>query len=249
MLYNLFDGSTVNIGIAYVAGLITFFASCLLPLVPTYLAYLSGIGFSEAHQQRHRSQITRAALSFVTGFVTTFVLLGVLLNQFAALVTRYEPLIEKVAGFFFIMLGLFVLGIFKSTRLSTEHRFHPTKLFKKHLLVHAFIFGVAFGFGWSPCIGPVLAVILFWSAQQDTFWKGLSLLITYGIGLGTPFLLTAMAFEKVVPLLERSKKITRVLTILSGLVIIVAGLLLFFGEFERLSFYLLQLFNLDALSV
>jgi cytochrome c-type biogenesis protein len=244
----LFDGSEVNLGIAFVAGFITFFASCLLPLVPTYLAYLSGVSLSSPEAGEKRWAILRVAFFFVIGFITTFVLLGLTLNQLSAVVAPYRSIVEKIAGLLFVGLGLFMLGVFKHEFFLKERRLDIQGAFSKHRHLHALVTGVVFGFGWTPCIGPVLAVILFWSAQQASMFTGTMLLVTYGIGLGIPFLLVAVGFEQFVPLLKKYKKVSVYVNYISAAVIILAGVLMFTGQFQRLSLVLLQYFNLNTLA-
>lgn len=233
----LFDGSQVNIGVAFLAGVITFFASCLLPLVPTYLAYLSGVslqhveGNVDASDKRWR--VIRVAGFFVLGFIATFVVLGIALNQAAALVAPYRDGINRVAGLLFIFMGLFMMGVFRHPWFTKERRFDVHGLMSKHQHLHALLVGVAFGFGWTPCIGPVLALILFWSAHQATMWYGTLLLIVYGLGLGLPFLVVAAGFEKIIPLLRKYAKATQYVTHFAALVIILIGFLLLLGQFQK----------------
>jgi cytochrome c-type biogenesis protein len=242
----IFDGSKVNLLIAFAAGFITFFASCLLPLVPTYLAYLSGISLNSPESSTKRWYILQMASMFVLGFITTFVILGLSLQQFAGVIAPYRLGVERAAGLLFIVLGLFMLGVFKHAVFTTERRFNAQGLFTKYAPVHALLTGVAFGFGWTPCIGPVLAVILYWSAQQASVLSGAALLITYGLGLGLPFLLVAVGFEKAVPFLKKHAKVSYYTNIVSAVVIMLVGLLMVSGQFRSVSFLLLELLNLPS---
>ena len=249
MFFQFFDGSNINLVIAMMAGFITFFASCLLPLVPTYLAYLSGVTLNSEEAENKRWQIVKVATLFVIGFITTFVLLGLGLNQFAVLIARYKNLVNQLAGLLFILMGLFMWGVFKHRLFSQERKLDFQGFFTKNKSLHAVMTGIAFGLGWTPCIGPILAVILFWSAQAETTFKGVSLLISYGVGLGIPFILVALAFEKIIPLLRKYSKISKYTNYLAGGIIILAGILMFSGKFQELSLILLQVFKLDTLSV
>lgn len=249
MFQNLFDGSQVNLLVAYLAGFVTFFASCLLPLVPTYLAYLSGVSLHDQQAESKRWQIFKSAFFFVVGFSLTFIILGATLNRFALVFSPYRTMIEKVMGGFFILMGLMMLGVFKTQFFSQEKKLDLRGWFTNNRALHAIITGVAFGFGWTPCIGPVLAVILFWSSQQASLLQGIALLSAYSIGLGTPFLLVGLLFEKVMPLLKKYKKISFYINIVSGVVIILAGLLIVFDQFSTLSMFLLHKLNFNGLSV
>ncbi|MBT3249766.1 MAG: cytochrome c biogenesis protein CcdA [Candidatus Pacebacteria bacterium] len=248
MGHSIFDGSQVNFLIAFLAGITTFFASCLLPLVPTYLAYLSGITLNDEHASQKKWQVFKTGLMFVIGFIITFMILGLTANKFASVLHPYRQFIEKVAGVLFIALGFFMMGIFKNNLLSREKRFNVQGKFKKHRSLHAILTGIAFGFGWTPCIGPVLAVILFWAAQADSALKGTMLLTSYGVGLGVPFLIIALGFEKIIPWIKKHHQISRITSFISGLFILITGILLFTDQLQALSFYLLNFFNLSALS-
>lgn len=248
MLPSILDGSQVNLLIAFIAGGVTFFASCLLPLVPTYLAYLSGVALNDKQAGQKKWQIFKTGLMFVIGFIITFIVLGLLVNQFASVIAPYREVVEKIAGVLFIVLGLFMMGVFKSTFLAQEKRFDLHGKFQQHRSLHAILTGIAFGFGWTPCIGPVLAVILFWAAQAESILKGTMLLTAYGIGLGIPFLIIALGFEKIIPWIKKYGRLSQLATIAAGLIVLITGILLIKGEFQQLSLYLLKFFNLNALS-
>ncbi len=249
----MFDGSQVNLLIAFIGGVITFFASCLLPLVPTYIAYLSGIATSrtidDSHKKVFKRDIFINGLIFTIGFIFVFVLLGATTNTLGRFLGIYKPLIRKLGGFLFIIMGLFMLNIIKPHFLYQERKLRlsvsPTK-FRK---LNSFFVGLTFGFAWTPCIGPVLAVILFWAAQTETVWQGMSLLLAYGIGLGIPFLVVALFFEKISSKLVITKRLGRYLNLLAGIVILLIGALLILGKVELLSMWLLQFFNLNILAV
>ena len=245
----MFDGSEVNLIIALAAGFITFFASCLLPLVPTYLAYLSGVSLNDDQAGQQKWRVFKTGALFVLGFIITFIILGLTINKFAAVVAPYRQIVEKIAGLLFISLGLFMLGVFQNRFFSQERRFDLHGKFQQHQSLHALVTGVAFGFGWSPCIGPVLAVILFWASQAESSLKGAALLTAYGIGLGIPFLIIALGFEKIIPWLKKNAQISQWATYLSGVIVILAGILLLLGRFEEISLFLIQFVNIDALSV
>ncbi len=246
------DGSNVNLLIAFIAGFVTFFASCLLPLIPTYLAYLSGIAINGQHDQKsdiHRWQIVKVAMLFVLGFVATFTILGLALIGLQTFTNGYREVIQRLAGLFFIVLGLFMLGLFRLPWFNQDHRLKIDHAFIKHRSLHALAMGIAFGFGWTPCIGPVLAVILFWASQAASQWQGILLLITYGLGLGLPFILIAVAFEKLLPLIKKSQQFSYYLNVIAAVIIIIVGGLLLTNQFHVASGYLLKLFSISSLSV
>ncbi len=248
-MYDLFDGSSVNIFISYIAGFITFFASCLLPLVPTYLAYLSGVTLRSQADEHQKWSVVQVGMFFVLGFTTTFFILGLLLNQFSYVVAPYRDLIQKLAGILFIILGLFMFGVFKSQKFSQERRIDVHGILHNYKHLHSFLAGVAFGFGWTPCIGPVLAVILYWSANQANMWNGMLQLFFYSLGLGTPFLLVAIGFDRALPLISKYSKVSHYVTYISAGFVMIAGLLLLLGQFQALSHFLIGIFNLRRLAV
>lgn len=258
------SGQSVTFFVAYSAGVVTFFASCLLPLVPSYLAYLSGVSLQSDQATEKRWYIFRISLAFVAGFIAAFVVLGMSINQLGSPFVQWRPVIEKVAGVLFILMGLFIVGFFRTSFLIQEkkpawQRFFDTLLGKKqtsqlqtwiedHVLVHAFLVGIGFAFGWTPCIGPVLAVILYWASHANTVWHGGFLLFVYGLGLGTPFLIVGLLFEKILPILKKSQKFGQVVMKAAGIVIIISGLLLLTGKFQSTSMLLLEMLDLHLLA-
>ncbi len=240
-----FDGSDVSVLVAYLAGFATFFASCLLPLVPTYLAYITGVSINDPEAAHNHKRTFVLALLFVLGFTTSFVLLGLSLNKLAAEIAPIRALVEKLSGILFIFLGLFLLGVFKRSPLYSELRFDVHAHFRRFASIHALLMGVAFGFGWSPCIGPVLAVILFWSAQAETALSGILLLTAFGIGLGTPFILIALGWSKLLPIVKQFDHLTVWLNRFSAVFIILSGIMLLFGQFGVIGKVILELIQLN----
>lgn len=241
------DGSKVNLLIAFLGGIFTFFASCLLPLVPTYLAVLSGFAFTKTGEAtKQRWPLLRLATVFVSGFILTFITLGLLLGRFALLLGPYRLWLERLGGLVFLAMGLFLLGVGKKTWLQREWRITLSEKWLRWRIWHAFLAGLAFGFGWTPCIGPILAVILFWSARQETMFLGTSLLLAYGLGLGLPFLVVAAAFESITPWLHRAQRLSQIIKYVSAVVIILAGILMLLNQSQSLSLWLLHLLQIDA---
>lgn len=239
-----FDGTSVNLGIAFISGIITFFASCLLPLVPTYLAYISGVSLHDKEfSKNERLKIFTTALFFVLGFITTFVIIGLGLQHISTFLTSHREIIQRIAGALFILLSLVLLGIIHPTFLSQERKLPLQKFFKKYLLVHAFLTGSAFSLSWTPCVGPVLAVILYWASQAETALRGSILLVFFGLGVGLPFLFIALGFEKILPHIKKYAKFGHYLSIISAVFIFLMGVLLLIGQFQNVSSLTLRFFN------
>lgn len=247
----IFDGSQVNLLIAFIGGLVTFFASCLLPLVPVYLAYLSGITLTkkivDGKEKVFKREVFINSVLFVAGFIIVFVLLGVLASFAGRIVNIYKPIVQKIGGIFFIILGLFMLDVIRPAALLKERKLNLNQIVKARKL-NSFLVGSTFGFAWTPCIGPVLAVILFWASQQATFWQGLGLLLAYGIGLGIPFLVVGLLFETLAPRLSGAGRLGKTLRIIAAILIIITGVLLILNRVEYLTIRLLDFFNLRTLA-
>lgn len=200
-------------------------------------------------EKNHRWLVFKAAILFVTGFVTTFVLMGLALQRFAVVFAHYRPIISQLAGVLFVFMGLLLIGAFKKFRLvNGEVRFDIQKFFKRSTHLHAIFTGVAFAFAWSPCIGPVLAVILYWSASQANATKGLIMLIAYGLGVGVPFLLAALGFDRIMKVVSLHPSWTKHITQISAVVIIIAGLAMVAGKLDDLSIFIIHLLGLTKFS-
>jgi cytochrome c-type biogenesis protein len=245
----LLDGKTINVGVAFLAGFVTFFASCLLPLVPSYLAYLSGvsIGSPEARMPLYRRRVVVASLLFVTGFILTFTVLGLTASVLGQVFAAYRGLGLKAGGIAMVLLGLFMLGMIPFQLLNKEVRLTLPDYIKNWHILGSVLVGAVFAFAWTPCIGPVLAVALYYAGEQGSTWRGAILLMSFGIGLGCPFILTALFFDKVWPFFQRYKAVGRALYLITGLIILASGILLFIGEFQSLTSRIIQLSGLQRL--
>lgn len=242
-----FDGSQISIGIAFLGGVITFFASCLLPLVPIYLAYLTGITLQEI-DKRSRGRVLINAAAFVLGFITVFTILGMTATIIGNVLAVNRQLIQKIGGAGILIMGLFMFGYIKPNMLLKEIKI-TSDLGSRWKLLNSFFVGLTFGFAWTPCIGPVLATILIWASQTATFWKGAGLLIAYGVGIGLPFLIAGVFLEFLSPRLKSLKKIGRVFYRVSAVIMILIGILLMAGKIDYLSVRLLEFLNLRTLAV
>src|SRR6516225_4986345 len=223
---------------AFLAGLASFLSPCVLPLVPGYVSLISGVGVEEL--KSHDGQIFRKvmvnSLAFIVGFSIVFVTLGAISTEVGQFLARYKSLLAQVAGVVIIVFGLHLTGIFKIKYLYTDARMHSVK--GGSTPWGAFVIGFAFAFGWTPCVGPILAVILGFAAAQDSVSKGIALLAIYSMGLAVPFLLTSLGIERFLKFYTRFRSHMHALEVASGALLIALGGLLVFGRFTILSNYL-----------
>jgi cytochrome c-type biogenesis protein len=177
---------------AFLAGLVSFLSPCVLPLVPGYVSLISGAGVEELKSQESHllRKLMLNSIGFILGFSVVFVTLGAIATEAGQLLARYKSLLAQVAGVVIILFGLHLTGVFKIKALYTDARLHSVK--GGSTAGGAFLIGFAFAFGWTPCVGPILAVILTLSAAQDSVTKGIFLLAVYSMGLAVPFLLTSL---------------------------------------------------------
>lgn len=235
----------VSVFAAFVAGVLSFLSPCVLPLVPAYISFMSGVSIEELQQGNRREVLKKTiitSLAFIVGFSIIFVSLGATATAFGKFLLSKVLLISKIAGVIVIILGLHFLGLFKRSLqfLNYEKRFHVQKI--QPGIVGAFIIGLAFAFGWTPCIGPILGPILFLAGGQETVWQGIFLLGVYSLGLGVPFLLTAIATHSFLNLLDKVKQHFQTLEIISGVFLIFIGTLMVLGKFTILATMLIDWF-------
>lgn len=223
---------------AFTAGLISFLSPCVLPVVPGYISLISGAGAEQLRQQN--SRLTRSILLnstlFILGFTAVFLALGAVATTVGQLVRQHIALLSKVAGAVIIVLGLHQTGLLPIRWLYADKRFHANP--KGAAGTRALLLGSAFGFGWTPCVGPILAVILTMAAAQSTLAKGVWLLGVYAMGLAIPFLLTALSVEGFLAFYARFRGYVHTLEILSGVVMVAVGCLIISGHFVLLNNWL-----------
>jgi len=229
---------SVGILAALTAGLISFVSPCVLPMVPAYLSFVSGLSIEEMRATGesgsvHRKRVLANCLSFVAGFSLVFILLGASASAVGTFLQANMGILAKIAGLVIVFFGLNTLGIIKLPFLNYEKRFHQNK--KAAGVVGSFVVGLAFAFGWTPCIGPILGTILGIAGAQDTVMKGVILLAAYSLGLGIPFLLAGVSVDRFFEVSSHFKKQFRVIEIVSGTFMIVVGWMIFFNVFSRFS--------------
>jgi cytochrome c-type biogenesis protein len=225
---------------AFAAGFLSFVSPCVLPLIPGYVSFVSGLTLEEMRGDtavtNARRQVLIASLWFVLGFSLVFIALGATASVIGKVILRNQPILSKVAGAILVVLGLHTMGVFRLRFLESEKRVHTQS--KPRGPLGAVLVGVAFAFGWTPCIGPILGGILTIAGSRETVGEGVQLLAVYSMGLGIPFLLTAMAINQFFAASARIRKYYHAIEIISGALIVVIGLLIFFNQFTIITQYL-----------
>jgi cytochrome c-type biogenesis protein len=228
---------------ALIAGLVSFLSPCVLPLVPPYLVFLAGTSLERLADQepepRVKWETTLAAALFVLGFSTVFVSLGASASAVGSLIRAYSGPLATIAGIVIIVMGLHFLGI---TQIGLLHRQKRLQVAKPVGLWGAYAMGVAFAFGWTPCIGPILAAILAVAASEQTVTKGAGLLAVYSLGLGIPFIIAAFAVEPFAAFLAHFRKYLRRVEQTMGALLVLTGVAFLTGSINQMSVWLLEAF-------
>jgi cytochrome c-type biogenesis protein len=235
----------VSLLAAFVAGVLSFISPCVLPLVPGYLSFISGITVEEmrgtgaataGHPSAAKRRMFVASLAFVFGFSLVFVSLGASASALGQFLMERLTLLGKIAGVIIILFGLHTMGLLRIGWLYSEKRVHTTR--KPAGPVGAMLVGVAFAFGWTPCIGPILAAILAVAAAQETIGKGVELLAVYSVGLGVPFLATSLAVDRFFNAVARIRRYYHAIEVASGALMVAIGVLIFTNRFTIIAQYL-----------
>jgi cytochrome c-type biogenesis protein len=231
--------------IAFSAGLLSFISPCVLPLVPSYITYITGASFKELTDADARAKLRWTtvfhSLIFIIGFSMVFILMGASASYLGQVLARYQYWIMKGGGVLIIILGIHFTGILRLPFLEMEKRF---ELKKKPLgYVGSFLVGIVFAAGWTPCIGPILSTILLYASTTQNFITGILLLTVYSMGLGVPFFLSSLAFNWFLSSFERIKRYMRVVTMVSGFFLIAIGILFLTDTFSDVTEYLNILAN------
>lgn len=232
----------INILTAFIFGLLSFISPCVLPIIPGYISFISGHTLDDI--QGDNKSAARAvminSLVFISGFTLIFVMMGAAATSIGQLLNDNLNLISKIAGGIIIIFGLHMIGIFKIGFLNYEKRFHLQE--KKLGILGSFAVGAAFAFGWTPCIGPVLAGILAIASQQETVLQGTILLFVYSLGLGIPFFLTAISINKFFNVFNRIKKHFHTIEVVGGIMLIIVGILMITNYLTIIASYLAKWF-------
>jgi len=226
--------------VALLAGVLSFLSPCVLPIVPPYLAYMGGISMGEMTGGSARRRVMVPALFFVLGLSTVFIFLGFTASVFGAMFLQYQDVMAKVSGAVVLIFGLHFLGVFRIGLLDREARMDAGD--RGGSAFGAYVLGLAFAFGWTPCIGPQLGAILSLAAAEASMTRGTALLGIYALGLGLPFVLAALFIERAMGVMTRLKRHMKTIERAMGVLLIVVGLALLTGAFSDFSFFLLEKF-------
>ena len=221
----------VSLVAAFGAGFLSFISPCVLPLIPGYISYISGMSLedmrtADAGARRH---LIIATLFFILGFSIIFMAMGASASAIGQLLLEHLRIVQKIAGVVIVILGLHLMGLFRIGWLNRDARVQTSR--RPATPFGAMVVGMAFGFGWTPCIGPILGGILTIAGSKSTVGEGVLLLAVYSAGLGVPFFLTSLAIDKFFAASARVRRYYRAIEITSGLLLVMLGLLLFTGRF------------------
>ena len=224
--------------VALLAGILSFLSPCVLPIVPPYLAYMTGVGVGGL-KSGERSAVV-PALFFVLGLSTVFLLMGIAASAFGRLFLQYQEYLVKASGVVIVIMGLHFLRLFRIPFLDTEARMDVGD--RGGSALGAYVLGLAFAFGWTPCIGPQLGMILSLAAGGAAVERGMALLAIYALGLGVPFLLSAIFINRAMGLMNRIKPHLRLIERVMGALLVIVGVALYRGDFARFAYWLLEAF-------
>ena len=234
----------VGFSAALLAGLLSFVSPCVLPIVPPYLAYLAGLSFdqvaSDAEGGGNSRRIVLSSVAFVAGFTTVFVALGATASLVGQVIAQWFDVLSVVAGIVIIIMGLHFLGVFRIALLYRDTRIEVSR--KPAGLFGAYVLGLAFAFGWTPCVGPVLAAILFVAGSQGEAVRGAGLLAVYSLGIGLPFILAAAFATRFLAFAARFRRHMHKVEMAMGGFLVLTGILFITGQMAAISYWLLETF-------
>jgi cytochrome c-type biogenesis protein len=226
---------------AFTAGFISFLSPCVLPLVPGYVSIISGASVEDLKHQSARlmRSVMLNSVFFILGFSLVFIALGAVASSFGQIVAQHFSFFSKFAGLLLIGFGVHMTGLLPFKFLYADKRLHGIS--GGHTPFRAFLVGFSFGFGWSPCVGPILAAILTFAAAEGTIRKGIALLAIYSLGLAIPFLLTSCAIDRFLVFYSRFRHHLRTLEIIGGVAMIAVGVLVFTRHFTMINSWMNQI--------
>lgn len=229
--------------VAFVAGLFSFFSPCILPLVPSYLIFISGMTFDDytgLHGQKHRGIVLVHSLAFIVGFSCVFIILGISSSMLGSLLANYQVYVMRIGGLILIVLGLSYLDVIHIPFLQREKVVHLKE--KPVGLLGSFIIGITFSLGWTPCVGPALSSILIIASTTESIWEGVYLLTLYSLGLAIPFVMAALLFDQLFGLLKKFGSVVKYSMKFLGILFVLIGILFFSSYWGTVTGKIGQLF-------
>src|SRR3990170_3411122 len=232
----------VSIPLAFLGGILSFISPCVLPLVPSYISFVTGISFEELTADGDNKELKKVilinSLMFILGFSTVFVvILGSSAQLLGSLFMEYQDIVRKIGGLVIILLGIHIIGIINFGILQRDKRFHFFRE-KPSGMLGSFLVGIGFAAGWTPCIGPILSAIFAVAATSDSPWSGMQLFIAYSLGLAIPFMLTSLGINTFLHHFNKLKRHMRIVSIVTGVFLIITGALIFSNSLAIIAGYL-----------
>ena len=218
---------TVSFPAAFIAGILSFLSPCVLPLIPAYFTFITGFSLEEltqGHDSKIRKKVFISTFLFVLGFSLVFILMGASASFLGSLMYKYKKLIRIIGGVFIVLLGIHLTGLIRISGLDMEKRIDMEK--KPLHFFGTLIIGMAFGAGWSPCIGPLLGSILIMAGSQETVWQGVLLLAIYSAGLALPFIVLSIFINFLLVFIKKASKALKYVNAVAGILLIIVGLIL-----------------------
>ena len=224
----------VGLAVAFTAGLLSFLSPCVLPLIPSYVSFITGLELDDVHRAKHTALVH--SVLFVVGFTLVFLALGATATLVGQLFIRQRDWVSRIGGVLVIVFGLYLLGVFNLGAFARERRVHVAR--KPLGYLGTVLVGMAFAAGWTPCIGPILGAVLTYTASAADMNRGIALLLSYALGLAVPFVLAAVMIDRFVPMFQRYRRGMVVVTRVSGALLIAVGLLMITGSMTMLTAWL-----------
>ena len=225
---------TISYNTAFIAGILSFFSPCILPLIPAYFTFITGLSLDELTEsaKETRMKVILSTLFYVAGFSFVFIMMGATASYFGNLMFQYSWVVRYIGGAIIIIFSLHLLGIINIKGLNFEKRFHVKE--KPFHLMGVFVIGMAFGAGWSPCIGPILGSILIVASNQETIFNGMLLLALYSLGIAIPFIIISIFVTRMVETIKRATKFIVYINKATGVLLFIVGVLLITDKFKLL---------------
>ncbi|GIM27650.1 cytochrome C biogenesis protein CcdA [Clostridium polyendosporum] len=227
--------NNISFLLAFSAGFLSFLSPCVLPLVPAYVSYFTGITIRELDNKKARLNILYKSIGFVIGFSIIFILMGASITTLGKLLIKNQSIFRKIGGLLMVLFGLHTIGLLKVKLLYYEKKLLTFNKFSNRF--SSIFMGMAFAAGWTPCVGPILSSILIYAGNMDTIYKGILLLSIYSLGLAVPFILTSLAIGNFIKYKNKISRYTPIISFISGILLIIMGIMLFTNSINSLSRY------------